>query len=133
VTGSLLDLPRGRRTGPQQDPERYALLNAFIDEHYLKQPRLRPEEINQQLDRRCKLAGLKPVSRGAVHARLARFDPELVARKRYGAKHADATVAPKGGPRRPWSGRASYPQISVTVSVTFVDVGVRSNASLSDK
>jgi len=97
VTSSLLDLPRGRRSGPQLDPERYALLNAVIDEHYLKQPRLRPEEIYKALDRRCKLAGLKPVSRGAVHARLARLDPELVARKRYGAKHANATVAPKGG------------------------------------
>jgi putative transposase len=97
LTSALLDLPKGRRPGHQLDPAREQLLRAVVDEFYLKQPRLQPQAIYEELWRRCQAARLKKVARGTVHARLANLDPELAARKRFGAKYANATVTPKGG------------------------------------
>jgi hypothetical protein len=88
-TRSLLDKPSGRRLGTVRlDGVCDSLLRAAIDEHYLKQPRLKPEDIFKEVNRRCSAAGVPEIARGTVLARLRALDPETVARKRFGAKHA---------------------------------------------
>ena len=97
-TSGLIDKPAGRRTGRRQlDAERERILRTAIDRHFLRQPRLKPEEIYKEAGRRCREAGLPEIARGTVLARLRDLDPVTVARKRYGAKHALATVSPLTG------------------------------------
>jgi putative transposase len=97
-TSSLLDKPSGRRLGTVRlDGVRDSLLRATIDEHYLKQPRLKPEDIFKEVNRRCSAAGVPEIARGTVLARLRALDPETVARKRFGAKHAREKVSAAPG------------------------------------
>ena len=97
-TSGLIDRPPGRRSGRRQlDAERERILRNAIDQHFLKQPRLKPEAIYKAAGRRCREAGLAEIARGTVLARLRDLDPLTVARKRYGAKHALATVSPLTG------------------------------------
>jgi putative transposase len=79
------------------DGVRDSLLRATIDEHYLKQPRLKPEDIFKEVNRRCSAAGVPEIARGTVLARLRALDPETVARKRFGAKHAREKVSAAPG------------------------------------
>jgi putative transposase len=97
-TSSLLDKPSGPRRGTVRlDADRERLLRVTIDEQYLKQPRLKPEEIYKEVNRRCSIAGLREISRGTVLARLRALDPETVARRRFGAKHAREKVSAAPG------------------------------------
>ena len=97
-TSALLDKPSGRPVGTiRLGAHRERLLRRTIDEHYLKQPRLKPEDIYKEVIRRCKAAGLREIARGTVLARLRALDPETVARKRFGAKHARETVSAAPG------------------------------------
>jgi putative transposase len=97
-TSGLIDKPPGRHSGRRQlDAERERIVRTAIDQHFLRQPRLKPEEIYKEAARRCREAGLPEIARGTVLARLRDLDPVTVARKRYGAKHALATVSPLTG------------------------------------
>jgi putative transposase len=97
-TSGLIEKPAGRRIGRRQlDAERQRILRAAIDRHFLRQPRLKPEKIYKEAARRCREAGLPEIACGTVLARLRDLDPVTVARKRFGAKHALATVSPLTG------------------------------------
>ena len=97
-TTSIVPHRRGRKPGAKVlDVERERLIDTVIADTYLKRPRARPETIYREVNMRCGATGLPPVSRNAVIARIRRLDPQLVARKRHGAKHARNNVDPAPG------------------------------------
>jgi putative transposase len=97
-TSALLDKRSGRRRGAVQlDAERERILRLTIDEQYLKQPRVNPEDIYKEVNRRCAAEGLRPIARGTVLRRIRTLDPETVARRRFGAKHAREKVSAAPG------------------------------------
>ena len=97
-TSALLDKRSGRRRGAVQlDAERERMLRQTIDEHYLKQPRVKAEDVYKEVNRRCAAKGLREVARGTVLRRIRALDPETVARRRFGAKHAREKVSAASG------------------------------------
>ena len=97
-TSTLIDKPSGRRHGAVQlDAERERIVRMTIDEHYLKQPRVKAEDVYKKVNRRCAAKNLKAVARGTVLRRVRDLDPETVARRRFGAKHAREKVSAAPG------------------------------------
>jgi putative transposase len=97
-TSALLDKPSGRRRGAVQlDAERERILRLTIDEHYLKQPRVKAEDVYKEVIRRCAGNSLRPIARGTVLRRIRALDPEMVPRWRFGAKHAREKVGAAPG------------------------------------
>ena len=97
-TSALLDKRSGRRSGAVQlDAERERILQLTIEEHYLKQPRVKAEDVYKAVNRRCAAKGLKAIARGTVLRRIRALDPETVARRRFGAKHAREKVSAAPG------------------------------------
>jgi putative transposase len=97
-TSALLDKRSGRRRGAVQlDAERERIVRLTIDEHYLKQPRVKAEDVYKEVNRRCAAKSLKGIARGTVLRRIRTLDPETVARRRFGAKHAREKVAAAPG------------------------------------
>jgi putative transposase len=92
----------GFRPGPAKglhilDAERERIVREVINGSYLKLPRARVEGIYREIGLRCTSNGLQPVARNTIRARIKALDPRLVARKRYGAKHARATAESAAG------------------------------------
>jgi putative transposase len=97
-TSALLDKRSGRRRGAVQlDAERERILRLTIDEHYLKQPRVKGEDVYKEVNRRCAAKSLRAIARGTVLRRIRALDPETVARRRFGAKHAREKVSAAPG------------------------------------
>ncbi len=97
-TSTLIDKPSGRRHGAVQlDAERERILLLTIDEHYLKQPRVKAEDVYKEVNRRCAAKSLKAVARGTVLRRIRALDPETADRRRFGAKHAREKVSAAPG------------------------------------
>jgi putative transposase len=97
-TSTLVDKPSGRRHGAVQlDAERERIVRMTIDEHYLKQPRVKAEDVYKEVNRRCAAKNLKAVARGTVLRRVRDLDPETVARRRFDAKHAREKVSAAPG------------------------------------
>jgi putative transposase len=93
----LLDKRSGRHRGAVQlDADRERILRLAIEEHYLKQPRVKAEDVYKEANRRCAARNLPAIARGTVLRRIRALDPETVARRRFGAKHAreKVTAAP---------------------------------------
>ncbi|MEI6719174.1 MAG: Mu transposase C-terminal domain-containing protein [Betaproteobacteria bacterium] len=90
---ALLPLSRGPPMGSKRlDPAREALVAAVIRDLYLTQPRARVEDVFAAARMRCAVENLPSVSRNSIRARIAALDPQLVMRKRYGAKRARAVL-----------------------------------------
>ncbi len=66
-----------------------------IEELNLKQPRVKPEDIYKDVNRRCAAKNLRPIARGTVLRRIRAMDPETVARRRFGAKQAYREDSPE--------------------------------------
>ncbi len=97
-TSALLDKRSGRRRAAVQlDAEREQILRLTIDDHYLKQPRVKAEDVYKEVNRRCAAKNLKAIARGTVLRRIRALDPETVARRRFGAKHAREKVSAAPG------------------------------------
>ncbi|MCX7056053.1 MAG: DDE-type integrase/transposase/recombinase, partial [Proteobacteria bacterium] len=90
---ALLPLRRGPPMGSKRlDPAREAIVAAVIRDLYLTQPRARVEDVFAAARMRCAAEKLPSVSRNSIRARIAALDPQLVMRKRYGAKRARAVL-----------------------------------------
>ncbi len=90
---ALLSVRSGPPRGSKRlDPAREALVTAVIRDVYLTQPRARVEDVFAAARMRCAAEHLPSVSRNAVRARIAALDPQLVMRKRFGAKRARAVL-----------------------------------------
>jgi putative transposase len=62
-TSALLDKRSGRRRGAVQlDAERERILRLTIDEHYLKQPRVKAEDVYKEVNRRCAAKSLRAIA-----------------------------------------------------------------------
>jgi len=97
-TSALLDKRSGRRRGAVHiDTDRERILQLTIEEHYLKQPRVKAEDVYKEVNRRCAAKSLKAIARGTVLRRIRTLDPETVARRRFGAKHARDKVSAAPG------------------------------------
>jgi putative transposase len=97
-TSALLDKRSGRRRGTVQlDVQRERILQLTIEEHYLKQPRVKAGDVYKEVNRRCAAKNLKAIARGTVLRRIRALDPETVARRRFGAKHAREKVSAAPG------------------------------------
>jgi putative transposase len=95
---ALLAKRSGRRHGAVHiDTDRERILQVTIEEHYLKQPRVKAEDVYKEVNRRCSAKSLKAVARGTVLRRIRALDPETVARRRFGAKHAREKVSAAPG------------------------------------
>jgi putative transposase len=83
------------RSGPKKSyrrlgPELEHILDAAIQTHYLVRPRKPMEEVYKEVRRRCHSENRVTPSRNSVLRRIRALDARLVARKRLGAKSAEA-------------------------------------------
>lgn len=105
-TRSLLTRPRSGGPPTKLSPEQEQILQNGIEQFYLKKQRLTPQNLHRELQRMCSMKGVKTPSPGTVRNRLARLNPELVARRRHGAKSQHRNKPLKGsfpGAERPLS------------------------------
>jgi putative transposase len=95
---SLLLSRRGRKQGRSMLPaEVDELIQAATDETYLTRQKPKVTDLVREVRRRCRRAGLRPPSRGAIVRRLlARPAAEVIAR-RHGRKAARDRYAPATG------------------------------------
>ena len=112
------------RPGPPKgrwllDAARERVITTVVQRSYLKQPRARPQDIYEEVCFRLAEAGLAPVARKTVAARLRALDPHLVLRRRYGAREAAAVLGTTPG-------RFEVPHALGVVQIdhTLVDVHV---------
>ena len=90
-TTSLVAHLRGpKKSHRRLGTEREQLIDAAIDKHYLIRPRTPMEEVYKEVVRRCRDTSLVPPARNSVLKRIRALDARLVARRRLGAKSAEA-------------------------------------------
>ncbi len=111
TTSSLL--PRSRSGGPptKLSSSQELLIKDAIEKLYLQKQRLTPQNLYRELRRVCHEQDIKPPSAGTVRNRLARLDPNLVARRRLGTK-AQQSLKPILG---------TFPGADTPLSVVEVD------------
>ncbi len=89
VTQSLVQANPGPRKGARMlSAEMEEIIEAAIDTHHLRRERPTVVASHWEIRRVCKLAGLEPPSRKAVHARIAARPPREMVKSREGAKAA---------------------------------------------
>ena len=115
---SLLPQPPGRKRGVSQcTAEIDSLINEFIDAVYLTRQRPRISDVEIELRKRCREAGLKPPSRKAITARVRSRPLYEVTARREGYKAARDRFAPATG-----SLEADWPLALVQIDHTLVDI-----------
>ena len=115
---SLLPSRRGRKQGRSMlRGEVDEIIEAATDETYLTRQKPKITDLVREVRRRCRTAGLRPPSRGAIVRRLlARPAAEVIAR-RQGRKAARDRYAPATG-----SLEADWPLSLIQIDHTLVDV-----------
>jgi putative transposase len=76
---------------------REAIAMRCIEQRFLRRPRATVAFVTEEVERQCRAAGLKAVSRKAIDLRIAALDPRLVASRRHGGKAASTAFGPVGG------------------------------------
>jgi putative transposase len=85
--------PAGRRLTAARE----AIAMRCIEQRFLSRPRATVSFVTEEVERQCRAAGLKPVSRKAIDLRIASLDPRLVTSRRHGSKAARTAFGPVGG------------------------------------
>lgn len=97
-TTSLVAHLRGpKKSHRRLGTEREQLIDAAIDKRYLIRPRTPMEEVYKEVVRRCRDTSLVPPARNSVLKRIRALDARLVARRRLGAKSAEAIALSTAG------------------------------------
>jgi putative transposase len=68
-----------------------------IEQCFLRRPRATVTLVMEEVDRQCRAAGVKAVSRKAIDMRIAALDPRMVTSRRHGNKVARTVFGPVGG------------------------------------
>jgi putative transposase len=85
--------PAGRRLTAARE----AIAMRCIEQRFLSRPRAPVSLVTEEVERQCRAAGLKPVSRKAIDLRIAALDPRLITSRRHGGKAARTAFGPVGG------------------------------------
>jgi putative transposase len=85
--------PAGRRLTAARE----AIAMRCIEQRFLSRPRAPVSLVIEEVERQCRAAGLKPVSRKAIDLRIAALDPRLITSRRHGGKAARTAFGPVGG------------------------------------
>jgi putative transposase len=97
-TSSLIAKHRGTPpAGRRLTAAREAIAMRCIEQRFLSRPRATVSLVTEEVERQCRAAGLKPVSRKAIDLRIASLDPRLVTSRRHGSKVARTAFGPVGG------------------------------------
>jgi putative transposase len=115
---SLLPSRRGRKHGRSMLPAAIdEIIQAATDETYLTRQKPKVTDLVREVRRRCRTAGLRPPSRGAIVRRLLAWPAAEVIARRHGRKAARDRYAPATG-----SLEAAWPLSLVQIDHTLVDV-----------
>jgi putative transposase len=76
---------------------REAIAMRCIEQRFLRRPRATVALLMEEVERQCRVAGVKAVSRKAIDSRIAPLDPRLVTSRRHGSKAARTAFGPVGG------------------------------------
>jgi len=68
-----------------------------IEQRFLSRSRATVSFVTEEVERQCRAAGLRPVSRKAIDLRIASLDPRLVTSRRHGGKAARTVFGPVCG------------------------------------
>jgi putative transposase len=124
---SLLPSRRGRKHGRSMLPAAVdEIIQAATDETYLTRQKAKVTDLVREVRRRCRRAGLRPPSRGAIVRRLLALPAAEVIARRHGRKAARDRYAPATG-----SLEAAWPLSLVQIDHTLVDVIVVVSSGLN--
>jgi putative transposase len=76
---------------------REAIATRCIEQCFLRRPRATVTLVMEEVERQCRAAGVKVVSRKAIDIRIAALDPRAVTSRRHGNKAARTAFGPVGG------------------------------------
>ena len=97
-TSTLIQKHRGTPlTARRLSAAREAITMRCIEQRFLSRPRATVTLVAEEVERQCRAAGLKPVSRKAIDLRIASLDPRFVTSRRHGSKAARTAFGPVGG------------------------------------
>ena len=97
-TSTLIQKHRGTPpAGRRLTAAREVIAMRCIEQRFLSRPRATVTLVAEEVQRQCRAAGLKPVSRKAIDLRIASLDPRLVTSRRHGSKAARTAFGPVGG------------------------------------
>jgi putative transposase len=115
---SLLPSRRGRKHGRSMLPAAIdEIIQAATDETYLTRQKAKVTDLVREVRCRCRRAGFRPPSRGAIVRRLLALPAAEVIARRHGRKAARDRYAPATG-----SLEAAWPLSLVQIDHTLVDV-----------
>lgn len=105
VATALLPLKSGPRKGSSKlSAELHAIIEAAIADKWLNRQQGSMQSVIENVEERCRFAGLRPPSPTTVRSRIAAYDGQTTIRARRGAKAADAKYRPVPGnfPETSW-------------------------------
>lgn len=114
----FLRLGRSDQGKTRLDPERKKIVEDAIDSEYLTEQRKPARAVVDEVTKKCKEKGLKPVHRNTVYARIKQIPKNELDEKRYGGKYAAERYTPLTGS---FPG-ADYPLAVVQMDHTPIDV-----------
>lgn len=114
---SLLPERRGPREGQRLPVEVEEIVEAAIDDVYLKRQKPKVKDLVDEVRLRCHRQGLRSPGRTAISDRLAKRRPSDVHAKRHGPKAAHDKYGPAAG-----SLHAPWPLSLIQIDHTLVDV-----------
>lgn len=108
---------RSRRGKTRLTSETEAVISSTLDSYYLTPQRHSIEETCEEIEQRCRRAGLSPPARSSVRRRVRALDPLMVAQRRGERRRATA-LRPKRGAFH----LAEYPLAIVQIDHTPADI-----------